>query len=59
MQKLGCIFLLTLSLAFTSYGEGHATTWVVAKDGSGDYSVIQDALDVCAAGDTVQIKPGR
>jgi hypothetical protein len=31
----------------------------VAKDGSGDYSVIQDALDVCAAGDTVQIKPGR
>ena len=59
MKRLSCIFLFCLSLALTSWGEGRATTWVVAKDGSGDYSVIQDALDVCAAGDTVRIGPGR
>jgi len=59
MQKFGSIFFLTLSLALANWGEGRATTWTVAKDGSGDYSVIQDALDVCAAGDTVRIGPGR
>lgn len=34
-------------------------TWHVAKDGSGDYSVIQDAVNAAASGDTIRIGPGR
>ena len=36
-----------------------ARTWRVEKDGSGDYSVIQDAVDAAASGDTIRIGPGR
>ena len=36
-----------------------AATWRVEKDGSGDYSIIQDAVDASAEGDTIQIGPGR
>ncbi len=36
-----------------------ARTWNVRKDGSGDYTVIQDAVDRAAAGDTIRIGPGR
>jgi Right handed beta helix region len=34
-------------------------TWYVEKDGSGDYTVIQDAINAAAAGDTIRIGPGR
>lgn len=34
-------------------------TWHVAKDGSGDFSVIQDAVNAAASGDTIRIGPGR
>lgn len=36
-----------------------ARTWHVRKDGTGDYAVIQDAVDRAAAGDTIRIGPGR
>ena len=36
-----------------------ARTWRVEKDGSGDFTVIQDAVDAAAAGDTIRIGPGR
>ncbi len=36
-----------------------ARTITVEKDGTGDYRVIQDALDVSAPGDTVLVGPGR
>jgi pectin methylesterase-like acyl-CoA thioesterase len=36
-----------------------ARTWRVAKDGSGDFAVIQAAVDAAAPGDTVSIGPGR
>lgn len=36
-----------------------ATTLQVEKDGSGDYTIIQDALDAAAPGDTVLVGPGR
>ena len=36
-----------------------ARTWMVAKDGSGDATVIQDALDQAAVGDTVLVGAGR
>ena len=36
-----------------------ARTWFVERDGSGDYTVIQDAVDVAASGDTIRIGTGR
>lgn len=38
---------------------GLAATWHVARDGSGDFQVIQYALDAAAAGDTILVGPGR
>lgn len=34
-------------------------TWNVEKDGSGDFTVIQHAVDAAADGDTILIGPGR
>lgn len=36
-----------------------ARTWRVEKDGSGDFTVIQHAVDASASGDTIMIGPGR
>lgn len=33
-------------------------TWIVAADGSGDYTVIQDAIDSASDGDTIRIYSG-
>lgn len=38
---------------------GAARTWRVERDGSGDFTTIQPAVDACAPGDTVLIGPGR
>lgn len=35
-----------------------ARTWYVEKDGSGDFTVIQDAADAADDGDVIQIGPG-
>lgn len=35
-----------------------AATWRVEKDGSGHFTVIQQAVDAAAAGDTIRIGPG-
>lgn len=48
-----CIMLIGLS------SPAAARTWYVAKDGTGDYTVIQDAVDHAASGDTIRIGPGR
>lgn len=44
-------------LALTSISQ--ARTWHVERDGSGDYRIIQDAVNAAAAGDTIRIGPGR
>jgi hypothetical protein len=36
-----------------------AATWTVEKDGSGDFTVIQDAVNAAASGDSIRIGPGR
>lgn len=49
-------------VALAALGTAHlseARTWRVEKDGAGDFSVIYEAVDVCAAGDTILIGPGR
>jgi Right handed beta helix region len=40
-------------------GSTYATTWTVEKDGSGDFSVIQGAVDAASNGDVIEIGPGR
>ena len=52
-----CGLLLGLGLALSSGAQ--ARTWMVEKDGSGDFTIVQDALDVAASGDTVRIGAGR
>jgi hypothetical protein len=55
---MGCHirFLLVLLLAAEA---AIGATITVRKDGTGDYAVIQQALDVAAAGDTILIGPGE
>jgi hypothetical protein len=49
--------LLILAMLLGACAE--AATLTVRKDGTGDYAVIQAALDVAAAGDTILIGPGE
>ncbi len=49
-------FVLTLLLI---QSVAFSRTWHVTKDGSGDFTAIQPALDMSAPGDTVLIGPGR
>lgn len=54
-MRTSVITIGLLALALSS----HAATWRVEKDGSGDFTVIQDALDAAADGDTVLVGAGR
>ena len=36
-----------------------AATWYVERDGSGDFTVIQDAVDAASPGDVIMVGPGR
>lgn len=40
-------------------GGAQARTWTVEKDGFGEFSVVQDAIDAAAPGDSILIGPGR
>ena len=52
------IFCL-LSIVVLFSGSVHARSWRVERDGSGDYTAIQPALDAAAEGDTLLLGPGR
>jgi len=52
------ILFLTIILLVAAL-PAYASTWSVAQDGSGDFQVIQDAVDAAASGDTIRIGPGR
>ncbi len=56
--QLRLAVVLTM-LFFLAYGHATGRTWRVEKDGSGDFTTIQPALDATAPGDTVLIGPGR
>jgi hypothetical protein len=49
-----CIILLLVGALSAS-----ARTWRVEKGSSGDFTVIQDALDAASPGDSVLVGPGR
>jgi hypothetical protein len=51
--------LLIMLLVPLITGTAQSATITVMKDGSGDFTVIQAALDVAAAGDTILIGPGE
>jgi len=53
------VSFLVIMASFCLACGAQARTWFVEKDGSGDFIVIQDALDAAASGDTVRIGPGR
>ena len=35
-----------------------ARTWRVARDGSGDFMIVAEAVEAAASGDTISIAPG-
>ena len=50
--------IVALGLLSAALG-AQATTWRVERDGSGDFVVIQDAVNAAASGDTILLGPGR
>jgi parallel beta-helix repeat protein len=50
--------LAAFVLTIQSWSLAEARTWRVEKDGSGDFTVIQDAINAASSGDVVQIGPG-
>jgi hypothetical protein len=53
------VLILGIAIVVAACGSVVAATWRVEKDGSGDFTVIQDAVDAAADGDTIAIGPGR
>jgi len=56
---LNKLSLLTIAAVLLIASSCLAFTWHVEQDGSGDYEIIQHAVDVAAVGDTILIGPGR
>ena len=54
MKTRVVLFLLSVLIANGAV----AGVWRVEQDGSGDFMVIQDAVDAAASGDTIMIGPG-
>jgi hypothetical protein len=53
------IVFLVIGLLAGTATSATARTWHVERDGSGDFVVIQDAVDAASPGDTIEIGPGR
>ena len=55
----GRIPIPTAALLLLLAASSAATTWTVARDGTGDFIVLQDAVDAASSGDVIMIGPGR
>jgi hypothetical protein len=53
------VTVIIAALATLGSALAQARTWVVMRDGSGDYTTIQPAVDGASPGDTILIGPGR
>jgi Right handed beta helix region len=55
------VFVLALCVGLQLFPAKNASakTWFVERDGTGDFIVIQDAVDAAASGDTLKIGLGR
>jgi len=51
------MWLLLVAVVFVPHVRG--ATWYVERDGTGDFTVIQDAVDAAVDGDVIMIGPGR
>ena len=49
VKSISCKLLLILVICAVAVQPSEGATWVVEKGGSGDFTVIQDALDAAAA----------
>ncbi len=49
------VFVSVVLLAVPCVGDSWARAWRVERDGSGDFAVIQDAVDAASAGDTIEM----
>jgi hypothetical protein len=56
VAALPVLVLIVATLFAVSAG---ARTWRVERNGMGDFTVIQAAVDAAASGDTITIGPGR
>ncbi len=57
-MKTRALFILCISFLFLGPSADGAV-WNVEKDGTGDFTIIQDAIDAAGDGDTIQVGPGR
>ncbi|MEW6747991.1 MAG: hypothetical protein AB1486_35195, partial [Planctomycetota bacterium] len=55
MRKIFACFCLLVTLAPASVA---SRTWIVALDGSGDFTQVQPAIDAASPGDIILVKPG-
>ena len=58
-NRIGCHYLLLLSLLGVSAFPSSAATFVVTKDGTGDFDAVFDAIEAAADGDTIRIRAGE
>ncbi len=58
-QKITLLWFVLVSLQIVLPSHSLSKTWFVERDGSGDFIVIQDAVDAAASGDTIKIGLGR
>jgi len=57
-MKTRVLFILCIGFLVLGSSAGGAVLRV-EKDGTGDFTIIQDAIDAAGDGDTIQIGPGR
>jgi Right handed beta helix region len=53
------VLVYCVGLQLSTAKSASAKTWFVERDGTGDFIVIQDAVDAAASGDTLKIGLGR
>ena len=56
--KLLLTFLFSFLFLLASPSPSHAADYIVAKDGSGNFTTIQAGVNAAHAGDTVYVKTG-
>ncbi len=59
MKVLGTGLAVCLLMTALGVSAAQSRTWRVEKDGSGDFTVIQQAVNAASSGDEIEIGPGR
>jgi len=59
MSKKLCLAILVLLLLALGSSQSFGMIWCVERDGSGDFTEIQAAVDMAFDGDTIRIGAGR